>query len=87
VLIGVDIAKRQLVAKSRLIPRYLAPMMIESGEAEPKYNARASDHESMTRQSEQEAAKEPLPPWVVVVLFVCVVFTLLWIAWLLSLVL
>jgi hypothetical protein len=60
--------------------------MSDSEETQSKHAAGLPDHESITRKSEQEAAKEPLPSWVIVVLFVCVIFTLLWIGWLLSLV-
>jgi hypothetical protein len=52
----------------------------------PNHEARASDHESKTRQQEQEAANEAIPHWVLAVLIVCVIFTLLWVSWLILLV-
>jgi hypothetical protein len=61
-------------------------MMIDSHGASPNDEEAASDQDSIIRQNEKEAAKETLPPWVIVVLLVCILFTVLWIAWLLSLV-
>jgi hypothetical protein len=62
-------------------------MMIDSQGASPNREEQVSDRDSITRQNEKEATKETLPSWVIVVLLVCILFTVLWIAWLLSLIL